>query len=380
MFFLNAVSIKDSMQNPDINNVKKTRNEKPRMTRSAVFLVGMLCSHGVTAGAPIPGVLAWILRDSYSSYALTNPSVDIAGEVIRYTWIIRPNSMCTVSAVRDNDKAGVDIDANYIGNFLIIQRKMAGQINSEKIKQPVNVTAYFSGGGVSGDDGENIAVGASTARSEFFALSVGPLIAQCELSAGPTIDKTVTYRIDVPRGVLPAGEHQVRLSSRGLYFYYAGLNGPNVGEIGGAVLATARPFLSSSAGTLSLAGDITVNNYCRLESSSAEINHGTVSGNQVEGNTASTSFRVMCNNPVTTKITAAGLTSGNELMLGTGLKSTITATVNGQSVDFSSPNKDYTLNDSSNLINLASTLHFKSGETLQAGDYNKSFVMNITYQ
>lgn len=131
---------------------------------------------------------------------------------------------------------------------------------------------------------------------------------------------------------------------------------------------------------ISLIGEITVNNYCRLESTSAEINHGTLSGNQVDGHTANTTFRVMCNNPSTTKITATGLIAGNELTLGTGLKTTIAATVNGQSVDFSAPQKDYTLNGTSNLINLASTLHLTSGETLQAGDYNKSFVVNMTYQ
>ncbi|STB68478.1 Uncharacterised protein [Citrobacter freundii] len=383
MVFFNPVSSKDSMQDPDVNNVKKTRNDRAFITRSAVFLAGILCSHGVMAGAPISGVESWVLRDFQANYALINTSSDIAGGVIRYHWVIQPNAMCasgTLGAVRDHYKLGVTVTNNYAGRFFILPGEIAGQINSVAMQQPVNVSAYFSSGGIFGNDGQNIAVGASDSRGSTVNDFINADGAQCTGGSSGGLDKTLIYLIEVPQGVLPAGNHRIHLSSRALYLLYIGLNGPGANIIGGAVLAAARPFLSSSAGTLSMTGEIVVNNYCRLESTSAEINHGTVSGNQVDGHTANTSFRVTCNNPITTKITATGLTSGNELVLGTGLKSTIAATVNGQSVDFSSPNKDYVLNGTSNLINLASTLHLKAGETLQAGDYNKSFVMNITYQ
>lgn len=333
------------------------------------------------AGQAIPGVQAWVARDFSGEYPIVSRGPAIQGGGVYYDWTINPNVLCVqgklLGPARDGYNLGVSVTYTGEHRMFILPADMTGEVYGGELTSKVNVAAYFISGQVWGNNGAYIVVGSGNATSGSWTSALDDNGSTC--SGGAGLEKNLNYRVDVPRGVLPAGIFTLRLRAPAMYFL-SHSNSVPISVLGEAALNVVVPFMSGTAGLLTMTGEITVNNYCHLESDSAEINHGTVSGNQAEGNTASTSLRVMCNNPSTVKITTTGLTAGNELLLGTGLKSSISATVNGQSVDFSAPEKDYSLNGASNLINLQSTLHFKAGETLQAGEYNKSFVMSITYQ
>lgn len=347
---------------------------------SAAAITAATMNAPAIAGAQIYGAEAWIIRNFQVSYNMLSPSSAISGGTVRYQWTVNPNEMCNqgvfIGGPRDSYKLGETVNYNQSGRFFILPDKIPGTVYGGHISTPVNINAYFVSGEISAADGTYIAVGSSGAQKGPGYVTGDPSVC----TSGQTgLDKRLIYRVDVPQGILPAGTHSITLNAPTLYFMYIGNQPQNV--VGGGALHASTPFMPSTSGRILLKGEIIVNNYCRLETASANINHGTLPANIADGNFASTNFRVMCNNPVTTKLTASGLSSNNELNLGTGLKSTISAKVNGQDVDFAQPAKDYTLGGTgSNIISVDSTLHLKNGETLKSGTYSNSFVLHMTYQ
>ncbi|EKA1666412.1 hypothetical protein OJ723_002222 [Salmonella enterica] len=351
MFSFNSVNIKNTMQTPDANKDRKRKNDKLFLVVTLFFMFFPMRSQAfyVLAYGPniaIPGNDFTITPGSIQNIALTS---------------FTQKKLC------DNMSSGYPLlgtTGSQANNFTAIAQyhlweqrgtfNIGGRTGSWEFNS--NTTWSFKPGLGEASLGVVSSCLSSIVQSDFY--------------------KQVRLTLDAD---MPVGVYQYSIKPKICYSRFGG-----VGNWSAASAVAYQESLcnnhKSGWGTLSLSGVATVTSYCHLDTASPTVEHGAVTANNVEGHSANSILRVRCNSPTTAKITATGLMSGNELDLGTGLKSSISVTLNGSPVDFSAPGRDYLLNgQADNTIDINSTLHLKTGEVLQEGNRSKSFVMNVTY-